>query len=283
MHSDIDVLKVDFNNLSSLDVGRLAGCYSLIHTAACSSVVSTNEAEILSKYRKINRDITLELAKLAAAAGIKRFVFLSSIKVNGDLTQEGKRFSSDSFCAPNNPYALSKYEAEKGLLDIARNTDMEVVIIRPPLVYGPKVKANFSLMTTWVKRGIPLPFSLVDNRRSLIALDNLIDFIIFCSDRERSARAANEIFLISDGEDISTSSLLLKIAEAYGLKSKLFPFSVSLMKFIAKLLGKKNIADRLFGNLQIDSSKAKDLLDWEPVIDMDGQLRKMAEHDQKVS
>ena len=168
------------------------------------------------------------------------------------------------------------------MIDIARNTGIEFVIIRPPLVYGPGVKGNFLKMVSMLKEGIPLPLGAINNKRSFVALDNLVDFIILCADRSRSSRALNEVFVISDGEDISTTELLTKIKRSYKLKAILFPMPVSILRAVAKILGKDKIADRLFGNLQIDSSKARDLLNWTPVIDMDGQLDKMAEFDQKA-
>lgn len=153
---------------------------------------------------------------------------------------------------------------------------MEVVIIRPPLVYGPGVKANFASMVNWVKKGIPLPFGMVHNKRSLVALDNLLDFIALCTDPVKSPKAANQVFLVSDGDDVSTADLIVKIAKAFNNKPRLLNVPVPLMVFFARLLGKGEVARRLFGSLQVDSSKARDLLSCEPVIRMDEQLRKMA-------
>jgi nucleoside-diphosphate-sugar epimerase len=154
---------------------------------------------------------------------------------------------------------------------------MEVVIIRPPLVYGPGVKANFASMMHWVNKGVPLPFGIVHNKRSLVALDNLVDFIALCADREKSPKAANQVFLISDGEDVSTTQLLQKVAKAFNKKAFLLPIPVWLMTFVAKILGKGDVANRLFGSLQVDSSKARDLLGWKPITTMDEQLQKTAQ------
>ena len=159
------------------------------------------------------------------------------------------------------------------MLALAAETGMEVVIVRPPLVYGPGVKANFASMMRWVQKGVPLPFGAVHNQRSLVALDNLVSFIIHCLDHPK---AANEVFLISDGEDVSTTELLQKVAIAFGKKPFLIPVPVSLMKVAASLLSKADVADRLFGSLKVDSSKAQDLLDWKPVISMDEELKKTA-------
>jgi nucleoside-diphosphate-sugar epimerase len=187
-----------------------------------------------------------------------------------DGEREGAAFCERDVPEPQDSYAVSKYEAEQGLLAIAEETGMEVVIIRPPLVYGPGVKANFLRLIKLVKLGIPLPLGAVHNKRSFVALDNLVSFIILCMDHPR---AANEVFLISDGEDVSTTELLQKMAQAFGKRSFLLPVPVGLMTFVAGLLGKKDVADRLFGSLQVDSSKARDLLGWEPVVSMDEGLR----------
>ena len=280
-YENLKIAEIDLENLSYFDAKALKGCDSLIHTAARAHIMKDETLDPLVEYRRINRDATLELAKMAASVDIKRFVFLSSIKVNGELTKFENPFTADSNYVPDDPYGLSKYEAEQGLLEIARSTGMEVVIIRPPLVYGPGVKGNFASMISWIKKGIPLPLGAIHNRRSLVALDNLVDFILLCANRNRSSKAANEVFLISDGEDVSTSELLRRVARSYKVKSRLLPMPVSLMQLAAKILGKSEIADRLFGDLQVDSSKAKSLLGWKPVIGMDEQLGKMVECDQK--
>ena len=249
----------------------LEGCEAVIHLAARVHIMNDDSTDPLAEFRKVNTEGTLNLARQAAAAGVKRFIYLSSIKVNGEGTEMGTCFSPNDQFIPDDPYGLSKYEAEQGLLALGAETGMEVVIIRPPLVYGPGVKANFASMMKWVKRGVPLPFGAVHNKRSLVALDNLVSFIIHCLDH---SKAANEVFLISDGEDVSTTVLLQTVAKAFGKKAFLIPVPVSFMKFAAKLLGKGDVADRLFGSLQVDSSKARDLLGWQPVITMDDALKK---------
>ncbi len=254
----------------------MKGIDVVLHAAARAHVLQEQEAtNPLEEYRKVNRDATLALARMAAKAGVKRFVFVSSIKVNGEMTRPGHSFTPDDEYVPTDPYGLSKYEAEQGLLQIARETGMEVVIIRPPLVYGPGVKANFASMMSWMKKGIPLPFGAVHNQRSLVALDNLVDFIALCVDREKSPKAANKVFLISDGEDVSTTQLLQKVAKAQNKQAWLIPVPVGLMTFVAKLLGKGDMANRLFGSLQVDSSKSRELLGWQPVVTMDEQLERM--------
>jgi len=246
----------------------------VVHLAARVHIMNDDSSDPLAEFRKVNTDGTLNLARQAAESGVKRFIYLSSIKVNGEITETGQSFVPDDTFVPDDPYGLSKYEAEQGLLALAKETNMEVVIIRPPLVYGPGVKANFHSMMRWIYKGVPLPFGAVYNQRSLVALDNLVSFIIHCIDHPK---AANGVFLISDGEDVSTTELLQKVAKAFDKKAILLPVPVSLMKFVSKLLGKADVANRLFGSLQVDSSKARDLLGWKPVITMDGQLKKTAE------
>jgi len=253
----------------------LENIVAVIHAAARVHVMGDdNSKESLVKFRQVNVEGTLNLASQAVQSGVKRFVFVSSVKVNGESTSNQAPFMPSDICTPTDPYGLSKYEAEQGLLKLAHETDMEVVIIRPPLVYGPGVKANFQKMMQGVAKGLPLPLGSVHNQRSLVALDNLVSFIILCTEHPK---AANEVFLISDGEDVSTTELLQKVAKAMGKKARLMPVPVGFMTFVAKLVGKEDVANRLFGSLQVDSSKARELLGWKPVVTMDEQLRKLVE------
>lgn len=252
---------------------KLSGVNVVVHAAARAHIMPDEVADPLAEYRKVNRDATLALARSAAEAGVRRFVFVSSIGVNGN--QSTRPFSESDETHPHDAYSLSKYEGEQGLLEIAKETGMEVVIIRPPLVYGANAPGNFGSLVKWVKKGVPLPLGAVGNLRSLVALDNLVDFIVLCADRQRSPKAANEVFLISDGVDVSTTELLRNVAKACGVKSRLLPVPVGVMRFAARLLGKGAVADRLFGNLQVDSSKARDLLGWKPVVTMDEALERM--------
>jgi nucleoside-diphosphate-sugar epimerase len=261
-----------------------AGVEVVVHAAARVHMMQDRSADPLAEFRKLNRDATLALAGLAADSGVKRFVFLSSIKVNGEKTFPQGRpsvFKPDDAFMPTDPYGLSKYEAEQGLLALAKETGMEVVIIRPPLVYGPGVKANFASMINWLRRGVPLPLGAINNNRSFVALDNLVSFIALCADPTQSPKAANQVFLISDGEDVSTTDLLRKVADALGKEPYLLPVPVGLMNFAAKLIGKEEVANRLFGSLQVDNSKARDLLGWQPVITMDEELNKTVATDLK--
>jgi len=231
----------------------------------------------LAEYRRINVEGNLRLARQAALSGVKRFIYLSSIKVNGEFTEVGRPFTADDIPAPVDPYGISKYEAEQALHQIARETGMEIVIIRPPLVYGPGVKANFASMMRWLKRGLPLPLAAIThNRRSMVALGNLVDLITVCLSHPA---AANQVFLVSDGDDLSTADLLQRTAAALGVKPRLFPMPPFMLKLATKLLGKEAIYQRLCGSLQIDMAKTKKLLSWKPPLSVDAGLRLAAEGD----
>ncbi len=252
----------------------LAEINVVIHTAARVHVLKNTCSDPLAEYRRVNVLGTLNLARQAASAGVRRFIYMSSIKVNGEATSSGQQFKASDPPAPTDPYAISKYEAEEGLRKIASETGMEVVIIRPPLVYGPGVKANFLSMMRWLDKGVPLPLGAIKNRRSLVALDNLVDLIVTCIDHPA---AANQIFLASDGEDLSTTELLERLAMVMGKPARLIPVSGRVLEFGAALLGKGNIARRIFGSLQIDISKTGDLLGWQPPVTVDEALGKTAE------
>ena len=260
------VNNTDYSNI-------LVGIDCVIHLAGKAHVVDKAKAFVLNEFRLINTDLTLNLARQAAASGVKRFVFLSSIRVNGN--QNIKPFLELDDPNPQEPYAISKYEAEQGLFKLAKETGLEVVTIRPPLVYGVNAPGNFDRLMNWVskKSPMPLPLGLVNNSRSLVAIDNLVDFIVTCVTHKN---AVNEVFLVSDREDLSTTQLLRKIAKAFNKKIFLLSVPVQLMIFMAGFLGRKADAIRLFSSLRVDSSKAKELLDWYPKIMMDGQLLKIA-------
>ncbi|PFG09250.1 UDP-glucose 4-epimerase family protein [Marinobacter sp. LV10MA510-1] len=235
----------------------------VIHAAARVHIMKEEVADSLAEYRKVNVEGTLNLARQAGAAGIRRFIFISSIKVSGEQTAIGQPFFADDVPSPEDFYGISKHEAEQGLRQIAAETGMEVVVIRPPLVYGPGVKGNFASMIKLVGKGLPLPLGAVHNKRSLVALDNLVDLIITCIDHPG---AANETFLVSDGEDLSTTQLLQGVAEAMGKPSRLIPVPAGLLQFGATLLGKKAMAQRLLGSLQVDISHTRKCLNWTPPL-----------------
>jgi nucleoside-diphosphate-sugar epimerase len=230
-------------------------------------------ADPLTEFRKVNVDGTLHLASQAAKAGIKRFIFMSSVKVNGESTEIGKPFVEARPPSPQDAYGLSKLEAEQGLFNIAQETGMEVVVIRPPLVYGPGVKANFASMMQAIKRGLPLPLGAIHNQRSFVYVDNLVSLILRCVDHPA---AANQVFLVSDDHDLSTTELLQACAVALGVKPRLIPVPQRLIEIGARLMGKQSVAERLCGNLQVDSSKARTLLDWSPPVSVREGLKATA-------
>ena len=251
----------------------LAGVQVLVHTAARAHLLKDSAVDPLAEFRRVNVAGTLRLAEQAVAMGVRRFVFVSSIGVNGVQSAPGKAFSESDNPNPHNAYALSKWEAEQGLLWIAAQTGLEVVIIRPPLVYGCAAPGNFGTLMRAVQRGWPLPLGAVHNRRSLVALDNLVDFIVACTIHPL---AINQTFLVSDGHDLSTTELVRGMAEAAGVPAHLIPVPVWALQACATLLGKGDAVQRLCGNLQIDSSKARSLLDWVPPISVDEGLLRAA-------
>ena len=249
------------------------GVRVVVHTAARVHVMQENSSSPLNEFRRVNVQGTLSLARQAAAAGVRRFVFVSSIKVNGEATRLGSPFTADDMPAPLDAYGISKLEAEQGLRQIAAETGMEVVVVRPPLVYGPGVRANFQTLLRAVARGLPLPLGAIDNRRSLVALDNLVDLIVTCISHPH---AANQTFLVSDGEDVSTPELIRRMARAMGRPARLIPVPVWLLKVGAALPGKQDMAQRLCGSLLVDIEKTRRLLGWTPPISLDEGLRRVA-------
>ena len=246
----------------------------VIHTAARVHVMNDSANDPLTEYRKVNFEGSLNLARQAVQAGVKRFIFISSIKVNGEETVLDKPYTADDVPKPVDPYGVSKAETEQALLELADSTDLEVVIIRPVLVYGPGVKANFQSLMKWLSKGVPLPFGLIRNKRSLVALDNLVDLILTCIDHPG---AVNQVFLVSDGEDLSTTSLLQRVGAALGRPARLIPVPAGLIRVAASIVGKHSVSQRLLGSLQVDISKTRDLLNWAPPVSVDEALNKTAQ------
>lgn len=235
---------------------------SVVH---CAAVAHSKLGDVWS----VNVAGTLNLAKQAANAGVQRFVFLSSIGVNGNANIHP--FSEIDSPAPTGLYANSKWEAEQGLWSIQRDTGMQVVILRPPLVYGPNAPGNFGSLVRWINKGVPLPLGAIHNKRSLVALDNLVDLIVTCVEHPA---AANQVFLVGDGRDISTTELLQGVGRAMGKPVRLIPVPSGVLMFGASLLGKKEVAQRLLGSLQVDISKARNVLNWEPPLSVEDGLRR---------
>ncbi len=251
----------------------LGGVDVVVHLAARVHVMRDAAADPLAEFRRTNVQATLNLARQAADAGVRRFVFVSSVKVNGEYTRPGHAFAADDEPRPVDAYGISKAEAEAGLRTLAGQAGMEVVIIRPPLVYGPGVKANFAAMMRWLHRGLPLPLGAVHNQRSLVALDNLVDLILVCM---RHPAAANQTFMVSDGEDLSTTALLRRLGNALGTPARLLSVPPVILAAGAALAGRRDIAGRLCDSLQVDIVKTRNQLGWSPPVSVSDALAKTA-------
>ncbi len=251
----------------------LAGCNVVIHLAARTHSMSDDQDESIADFQAVNVDATLALATQAAQSGVKRFLYISSVKVNGEKTPMGAAYGADDLPAPEDAYGASKAEAEACLRLLALETGMELTIIRPPLVYGPGVKGNFHTLLSWVLKGWPLPLGAVrNNHRSWVCVDNLVDLILVCI---KHPNAANQTFLVSDNEDLSTHQLLCKLAEAFDRPVRLFSVPVCVLNFLARMLGKKAISQRLLGSLRVDIRKTCTLLDWRPPVTVHEGFRKL--------
>lgn len=246
----------------------------VVHCAARVHVMNDTVADPLTEFRRINVHGTLNLARQAVQAGVKRFIFISSIKVNGEGTSGSQIYRENDMPTPVDPYGISKLEAEKALNALSAETGLEVVIVRPVLVYGPGVKANFKSMMGWLYRGIPLPLGAIANKRSLVALDNLVDLIVTCVNHPA---AANQVFLVSDGEDLSTTDLLVRVGRALGKPARLLPIPPWLIKLTASSIGKSGVSQRLCGSLQVDISKAREVLGWAPPVTVNDALKATAQ------
>jgi nucleoside-diphosphate-sugar epimerase len=266
----LTVVTGDLNQTTEWSIA-LKGVSVVVHSAARVHVLQDTEADPLTAFRMVNVEGTLNLARQAAAVGVKRFVFVSSVKVNGDSTLPGRAFTETDVSNSQDAYGQSKYEAEQGLHQVSADTGMEIVIIRPPLVYGPGVKANFAALMRVVQRGLPLPLGAVHNQRSFVALDNLVDFIFMCIN---NPLAANQTFFVSDGQDLSTTDLVRGMARAAGVPARLLPVPFWALQVGASLLCKGDEIQRLCGNLQVDISKARSLLGWDPPVSVDEGLRR---------
>lgn len=271
--SNTALVVVDDLSASTDWMDALRGSQVVVHTAARVHVMREDSADPLAEFRRVNVEGTCNLAEQAAFSGVRRFVFISSIKVNGESTAPMQSYGADDVPAPVDPYGISKLEAETGLRDIAVRTGMEVVIVRPPLVYGPGVGGNFGLMMKWLQRGIPLPLGAIHNQRSLVSLDNLVDLVGVCLTHPA---AANQTFMVSDGEDVSTTQLLRRLSVAMRCRARLLPVPESLLRSVAAWTGRKEIAQRLCGSLQVDIEKTRRLLDWSPPVTLDEGLGRAA-------
>lgn len=270
--NDVNIIKIGDLTPSLNWREALLGVDVVIHLASRVHIMKDKAGDPQAEYNLANVDATLNLARQASERGVKRFIYMSSIKVNGEFTDPGKVFTAEDSPSPQDPYSISKLQAELGLKMIALETGIEVVIIRPPLVYGPGVKANFLSMMQWLSRSIPLPLGGINNLRSFVALDNLVDLIVKCIDHPG---AANQIFLVSDGEDLSTTSLLYRLGNALNKPARLIPVPISWLYFFATLFGRRMMVERLCSSLQVDISKTRKLLSWAPLIGVDEALRRV--------
>jgi len=248
---------------------------TVIHLASRVHVMNETSQDPLAAFRKVNVDGTLNLARAAARAGVRRFIFVSSIKVNGESTDGRQPFTADEQPDPQDPYGVSKREAEDALRQLAIDTSLEVVIVRPPLVYGPGVKANFRSMLGWLGKGVPLPFGAINNARSLVALDNLVDLLVTCI---QHPAAANQTFLVSDGRDLSTTQLLVRLGVALGKPARLLPIPAGWLRGAATLVGKGALGQRLCGSLRVDIVKTRELLGWTPPVSVDQAFKLTADN-----
>ena len=270
-HKNLSLIHVEDKEINKDYSKSLITADLVIHCAARAHVMKENRNDSLQLYRKVNVDDTLNLAKQAVSSGVKRFIFLSSIKVNGEQTLFSKSFKYNDIPDPEDAYGISKYEAEEALKELSNKTKMEIVIIRAPLVYGEGVKGNFLRLLELSNKGLPLPLANINNKRSLVGIDNLIDLITCCIDHPK---AAGETFLVSDNENISTTELIKKIKIAMGKSLRLFPMPIILLKLLGHLIGKSTEIDRLFGSLTINILHTYELLDWKPKFSLDDNLKK---------
>lgn len=250
----------------------LHGVEVVVHLAGRAHVLRDRSENPLDEFRRVNTAPTIKLAQHAAECGVRRFVFISSIGVNGNVTFE-RPFSSADVARPHSAYACSKYEAELALHELSAKEKMEIVVIRPPLVYGPNVPGNFNVMLNWLASGVPLPLGAVtENRRSFVNLDNLVDLISQCIDHPS---AVGQTFLVSDEYDLSTAELLKRLSHGLGKRPVLLPVPVSLLRFLAKAMGKEDMAHRLLGDLRVDIQHTCDRLGWTPPYTVDEGLAKV--------
>lgn len=257
---------------SGMDLSSdLYGVDVVIHAAARVHVMNDSSEDPLAEFRRVNVRGSLELARQAVRCGVRRFIFISSIKVNGEQTLPGQCFSADDDPMPVDPYGISKLEAEQALIKIGQETGLEVVIIRPVLIYGPGVKGNFRSMINWLRRGVPLPLGSVRNRRSILALENLIDLVRVCLTHPE---ASGEVFLASDAEPVSTPDLLRMIGDVLDRPARIVSVPVSILLFLAKISGRGSVAQRVLGSLQVDISKNYALLGWRPVLSTADAIKK---------
>lgn len=273
-HNKIKYSIVSEINLETDWSKLLSNVECIIHCAGRSHIMKKSFENSEYKYRSINVEGTLKLANQAVVAGVKRFIFLSSIKVNGEKTKKTSKYKYDDDTKPEDIYGKSKWEAEQGLWQISKQTGLQVIIIRAPLVYGPRAKGNLKSLVKLVESGLPLPFSQIKNQRSLIGIDNLVDLLIRCID---NSDASGKTFLASDDKDLSTPDLIKLIASSIGTKANLFPAPLFLLKFLSNIFGKKKELNKLTESLRVDNSYTKEILNWTPPTSVEEGIRRMVQ------
>ena len=274
-HYDFKAIAVDEINSNTNWGNALKNVDYIIHCAGKAHLI--NENDNVNMYHSTNTEGTKNLAQQAVEAGVKKLIFLSSVKVNGESTNDisnNKIFTNNSKIDPKDPYSVSKFEGEKLLWKISSETDLEVVVVRLPLVYGKGVKGNLARLIKLVRSGIPLPFSMIVNKRTMIGIDNLVDLLIRCIDH---VDAAGKTFLVSDGKDISTPELIKLIALSMEKRAYLFPLPISLLKFLGSIFGKRKEINRLVGSLRVDNNYVREKLNWTPPISIEEGIRRMVQ------
>ena len=270
-HKNLNFIHADDKGINKDYSQSLTKVDLVIHCAARAHIMKENENDSLQLYREVNVYDTLNLAKQAVSHGVRRFIFLSSVKVNGEQTLPSKSFKHDDIPKPEDPYGISKFEAEEALRNLSNETGMEIVIIRAPLVYGEGVKGNFMRLLDLCNKEIPLPFANINNSRSMVSIDNLINLIMLCMDHPK---AAGEVFLISDEQNISTKELIRKIKKFMNKSERLFPLPLFIFKLLGHLLRKPSEINRLLGSLTVDTSHARKVLGWKPILSLEEGLEK---------
>jgi len=266
---EVEIRTCNLSSRSDLEI-ELSDIDVVIHTAGKAHVMSGTTLNSAIGFEAVNTEGTLNLAKKAAASGVKRFIFLSSIKANGDRTQKDKPFTSYSLEQPQDPYGISKLKAENGLYELASDSQLEITIIRPPLVYGAGVKGNFLTLIALLNSRVPLPLgSLKNNRRSMVSLTNLISLLTVCIE---NPHAANKTFLVSDGKDFSTTELIDRLGTVIGKPARLFPCPEAVLVLISRMLGIEDTMQKLVGNLQVDITETIEVLDWRPLSSIEKDL-----------
>ncbi len=268
-------LECDLSHSKALSID-LKGIDTFIHCAALTQAPQSKNGAFRAKLRELNVNSVVKLAKMAKKAKVRRFIFLSSVKAMGESTLPESPYTNKDECSPEDLYGESKLDAELALKNELACSDTELVIIRPPLIYGPGVKGNFKVLMGLAKKNLPLPFGSVANKRSFVSIDSLISLIVTCV---KHFEPLNDTFLVSDGHDVSTKELFEALTKAYGKEPKLWPCPVGLMRFGATILGKKAIADRLFGNLQLDITHTKKTLNWEPPVSFQQAIQTCVKHE----